>query len=480
MSRYPPRRKPYRLVYQSDTSGAIQNSRDVDDYLHGVVDFMDDTHVDALFWHDGAGGNTAFYDSDVLELTGQRIGKVGPLVRQMIDEGNDPPAIVVREAKMKGVDVFYSFRINDCHDSIGDGESHPQLLATFKKEHPEWLIGAGHPYGGIFQLNFAVPEVLDLKFAVIEEVARKYDFDGIEIDFLRSAPHFIPGTEPENAPIITAFLQRVRSHLNERGQERDRPFTLAVRVSETMEACRLDGFDVAAWVKENLVDMIVLGSGAIDIEVEAFSELTRGTDILVYPCLYGWPGGYGRITTEMCRGLATNYWFQGADGIYTFNWNAHSYVQRPEEESHTVFAHQLELLREIDDSARMRGKDKTFAADRSSESSWAYPHNSMHGVIPAKLSAGERLTVPILIGEDLAAPPHPLRIGLSVEMVTLAEGDAVQLSINEQVLAEQQREGTTIVCPIALDQVIAGRNQVEIEVSGGDVEPTKLWIHVFY
>ena len=56
----------------------------------------------------------------------------------------------------------------------------------------------------------------------------------------------------------------------------------------------------------------------------------------------------------MCRGLANNYWFQGADGIYTFNWNAHSYVQHPEEQPHAAFAQQLELLREIDDPERMR------------------------------------------------------------------------------------------------------------------------------
>ena len=98
----------------------------------------------------------------------------------------------------------------------------------------------------------------------------------------------------------------------------------------------------------------------------------------------------------------------------------------------------------------------------------------------AKLSAGERLTVPILIGPDLAAPPKPVRTELSVEMVTLAEDNVVQLTINEQVLAEQQREGATIICPVALDQVVAGRNQVEIEASAGDVEPTKMWIEVFY
>ena len=181
-----------------------------------------------------------------------------------------------------------------------------------------------------------------------------------------------------------------------------------------------------------------------------------------------------------CAGVWPTTWFQGADGIYTFNWNAHSYNQGPEEQTHAAFAHQLELLREIDDPERMRGKDKTFAADRRSESSWAYPHNSMHGVIPAKLAAGERLTVPVLIGEDLTAPPNPARFELSVEMVALAEGDAVHLFINEQLLTEQRREGTTIICPIALDQALAGRNQVEIEVSGGGAEPAKMWIEVSY
>ena len=232
---YPPRRKPYRVIYQSDTSWGLTNALDVDDYLHGMVGFLDDTHVDALFWHDGAGGNTANYDSDVLELTGQRIGKVHPFLRQLIAEGNDPPKIVVPEARKRGVDVFYSLRINDCHDSIGDGKGLPELVASFKVEHPEWSIGRGHPYGGVYQLNFAVPEVRELKFAVIEEIFRKYEFDGLEIDFLRSAPHFIPGTEPENAHILTELLRRVRKHLNQRGKQRGRPIPLAVRVSESME-----------------------------------------------------------------------------------------------------------------------------------------------------------------------------------------------------------------------------------------------------
>ena len=423
---------------------------------------------------------TSYYDSDVLELNGARIGRVEPLLLQMIEEGNDPPAIVVEAARKRGVDVFYSFRINDCHDSLGDGEAHPQLVATFKLEHPEWLIGKGHPYGGSLQLNFAIPEVLDLKFAVIEEAARKYDFDGFEIDFLRSAPHFIPGTEPENAPILTDFLRRVRGHLRARGDELARPFPLAVRVSESMEACRLDGFDVAAWVAQDLVDIIILGSGAIDLEVEAFKQLTAGTDVLVYPCLYGWPSGYGKFTTEMCRALATNYWYQGADGIYTFNWNAHTYTQRPDEESHAVFAHQMELLREIDDPQRLRGEDKEFAADRTGRPSFAYPHNWMHCVLAVRVEAGEMVEVPVLIGEDLAGPPTPRQVTLRVAFTQLGESDDLELSVNGHTMTEQNRDGAMITCPVELDHLVVGRNVIEISVTSGALEADKLWIAVGY
>ena len=255
--------KPYRLIYQMDSSGVLPASTDVNDYLKGIVGFLEDSHIDCLFWHDGAGGNTANYDSDVLELTGERIGEIDPFLLRLIEEGNDPPKIVVPAAKERGVEIFYSFRLNDCHDSFGHERLHP----TFKVEHPEWTIGAGHSevHPSVHRnLNFAVPEVRDLKFAVIEEIFRKYDFDGLEIDFLRSPPYFIPSEAPKNAHLLTQFLSQVREHLNQRGKARGRQIPLAVRVNPTLEACQLDGFDIPTWVEERLVDSLSLGSGNID------------------------------------------------------------------------------------------------------------------------------------------------------------------------------------------------------------------------
>ena len=472
-------RKPYRLIYNADTSWAMQNSLDTADYLHGMVGFLEGSGVDALFWHDGSGGNNAYYDSAVMELNGERIGRVEPLLRRMLDAGEDPPAITIAAAREHGVDVFYSFRINDCHDSLGDGEAHPQLLATFKVEHPEWLIGPGHAYGGCNQLNFAVPEVLDFKFAILEEAARKYDFDGFEIDFQRNAPYFIPGTEPEQAHILTGFLRRVREHFRERAVARGRDIALAVRVCESMEACRLDGFDVPAWIDEGLIDMIVLGSGAVDIEVEAFAALARPAGIGVYPCLYGWPSGYGPFTTAMCRALATNYWHQGADGIYTFNWNAHTHVQRRSEPNHQRFAHQVELLREIDDPEKLWEYDKEFVACRNSGSPW-YPHNWLHSAMPATLTAGASVEVPVLMGEDPACSGTPRLQRLRAEFPGLREADRLAFELNGQALESQERSGDTITCPLSPDSAFTGRNAVRVACVEGSAVADKLWIDVLY
>ena len=475
---HPSRPQPYRIVYESDTSWALTVSESADDYLHGMFGFMDDTYVDALFWHDGSGGNTANYDSEVMELTGARLGQVNPFLRRMIDEGNDPPKIVVREARKRGIDVFYSFRLNDYHDSIDNGKALPEELATFKVENPEWMIGPGHPYGGLHQLNFALPQVQDLKFAVIEEVFRKYDFDGLAIDFLRSAPYFIPGSEPDNAYMLTDLLRRVRSHLNRRGHERGRAIPLAVRVNETMSACQLDGFDVGTWIDERLIDMIILGSGAIDLEIEAFKQLTEGTGIHVYACVYGWPSGYNPVTPEMVRALATNYWHQGADGIYTFNWNAHTYTQRPDSEQ-SKFAHLVERLREIHDPQQMRGTDKMFAADRG-RPQISYPHNHMHCVLPVTLEAGQSAEVPILVGEDFTQSPVPGQIELTVGVDQLTDDDVVEVAMNQISLLNPVPGDGRIRHAISPTQLVAGRNKVKIAVSNGTTTITSIEILVTY
>jgi len=457
--------KRCRLIFNCDGFGVFKDAHgDLYRWIHNVFTGLEDSQVEALLWCDGAGGNTAYYDSQVLELTGQRIGQVSPFLRRLIDEGNDPPQVIVRQAKKRGLDIFYSFRLNDTHDDFM-----PEEYPTFKEEHPEWLIGGGHPYGVRTALNFAIPEVRQLKFAVIEEVFRKYDFDGLEVDFLRSPPYFIPGEEPQNAPILTQFLREVREHLRKRGVERGRSVELAARVDENLEACRLDGFDVQTWVKEGLVDILILGSGAIDIAIEEFKELAKGTGVLIYPCLYGWPSKYVPIPAELARGLAANYWYQGADGIYTFNWFPHEANKR----------YQIDLLNEIGDPQSLTGKPMMFAADRGRPQR-EYPHNWMKAVLPVTLKAGEEVSVPVMVGIDLTKPRLPRVLGLRIECEGLPHADALKIQLNRNRLPEGIHSGSRLTIPLSINEVILGRNQVNLALVNGEITVMAVEIHVGY
>jgi hypothetical protein len=268
---------------------------------------------------------------------------------------------------------------------------------------------------------------------------------------------------------LTQFLREVREHLRKRGVERGRSVELAARVDENLEACRLDGFDVQTWVKEGLVDILILGSGAIDIAIEEFKELAKGTGVLIYPCLYGWPSKYVPIPAELARGLAANYWYQGADGIYTFNWFPHEANKK----------YQIELLNEIGDLQSLTGKPMMFAADRGRPQR-EYPHNWMKAVLPVTLKAGEEVSVPVMVGIDLTKPRLPRVLGLRIECEGLPHADALKIQLNRNRLPEGIHSGSRLTIPLSINEVILGRNQVNLALVNGEITVMAVEIHVGY
>ncbi len=459
----------YRVIFNCD--GSVFNSAgNTDTWIKNLFGPIEDSHVDALFWCDGSGGNTAKYDSNVLEMWGERIGKPDRHLIQMIAEGNDPPRVVIREGHKRGLDVFYSFRINDIHDSL---EGNGAELPTFKIEHPEWMIGEGHPYGYKTALQFKFPEVRDIKFATIKELFEKYDFDGLEIDFMRCSTYFIPGTESENARILTQFLRRAREHLNKRGIERGRPISLAVRVDENLNACALDGFDVETWIKEGLIDILIAGAGAGDVAVEDFKLLASGTNVLIYPCLeaYGSWKMYRPRSEELRRALALNYWHQGADGIYTFNW--FPYIPRR--------TYETALLKEIGDSEAMSFKPLIFPAEHHLTSVVRdYPHNWLQGVLPAQLSNLRILNVPIKIGKDFTESPKPDKIELVIYCGERSDDNDFKILLNHKSLPVVPHSNLLIKIPLNPSQLKLGKNTVSFLVFSGKTTVNTVEIHVSY
>lgn len=451
-------KKPYRVIFNSDGHAVAKDAEgDLEQWIRNLFDPLEESHVDALFWCDGSGGNTANYDSQVLERTGARAGKPRKDIDAWIAAGQDPPKVVVREAKRRGMDVFFSLRVNDIHDSFI-----PEEMATFKVEHPEWMLGE-EQYDRVTSfksaLNFAIPEVRELKFRLIEEIFTKYDFDGLEMDFLRSAPYFLPGMEEENAGLLTQLLRRVRAFLNEQGKKRDRRLSLAVRVDESLAACRRDAFEVETWIREGLVDIVTLGSGVMDMELEEFKRLAADTGVHIYPCLYGWPSKYSPITTELATGLALNYHAQGADGIYLFNWFPHT-----KNNSESTGPHLAPLLKELGDPQILsaRQSKQMFPVDRGRPAS-EYPNNWWHCVLPAKLTFEQPLELSLR-----AFPTFLASDSLKLEMVAenLPEAATVIVTAQGKKLGDWQAlGGNRYRTSITPDQLRSGRNPLTLSLA---------------
>jgi len=452
--------KPRRVLFNCDgCSVRIDNNdkHDLNVWIDQLFTGLDPNYVGALLWCDGSGGNTALYDSNVLELDGARIGKPDPWVSKWIKEGNDPPKVVIREARKRGLDVFYSFRINDIHDAFT-----PSEFPTFKVQHPEWQIGQGQPYGYHTALNFAVPEVRDLKRRTIEEIFAKYDFDGLEIDFLRGPPFFMPGKEIENAHVLTDFLRAIRRMLDARAKERNRRIELMARVDEPLEACRLDGFQVGTWAKDGLVDALIMGSGTIEVDVAAFKKLVAGTPVRIYPCLYGWPSTYNPIPAALARGIALTYWRDDPDGVYVFNWFPHQQNMR----------YQIDLLKEIGEPKRVAVSNVMYAAERGRPSK-EYPHNWLRAKLPTKLEAGQLQEIPIEIG---GKPTDKAKVEVQV---AVTGSSPLQITLDGRPIGGEHKPANgRVAVRIEAPRLTAGRHRIGLRLIQGEANVTAVEIHV--
>ncbi len=365
--------RPYRIIYNWD--GAPHHYDEypqaMEAFLQKVYAPLAGTQVDALFWCMGI--HEATWLSDDLPVKGDSVGRVYDSVlamrdteslRSMLERGEDPYAAMVARGRELGIDVWPSIRMNDQHFwSIQDLEamqgSTAHEMTALRKEHPEWCLGDQAPGWCATSWNMAVPEVRAHKLELITQACRLADWDGVELDWQRHAFHLPAEHEYRLRYALTDLQRAVRRMTRELGEERGRPFPVAVRVAATREACRRIGYDLETWVEEGLCDLLIGGgnSGTDQcFETEEFLRLVEGTEIQVYP-------GFDFDSRQQANrliphGLWRDRWFagmaqghldRGAHGIYVFNWHAEETLRR-------------ESLTTMGSTETLRGLDKAYTA----------------------------------------------------------------------------------------------------------------------
>jgi hypothetical protein len=289
------------------------------------------SNVDTIFYCTGV-FNLYTHRSELTQQLGEGETKDWAWALKLYEaEGVDPLEAMIEFCNTNRIEIFWSMRMNDTHDS---GPDHQHLMCQWKRDHPEYMFGTVDErpaYGGRrwSALNYALPDVRQRVLDIFTDVCRRYPVDGIEMDFFRHPVFFLPqgAGQPvtqEHCDMMTDLLRHLRRMTEAVGRDRGRPLLISVRVPDSLGFAKAIGLDVQRWLEDDLVD-IVAGSGYIQLEPwENLVALGKRYNVPVYAVLSGsrlvdsaYPESAGKI--EAWRGEALRAWRAGISGIYTFN-----------------------------------------------------------------------------------------------------------------------------------------------------------------
>jgi len=432
--------RPRRLVVQYDAHGQL--GAPFDEWLAFRLHCVDTpgSMIDAIIW-DVGWGSWAAYPSEVLPRFEH------PGLKLWWDQGIEWVGELVRATHERGLECFWNHRVSevDINPLPGlDRETELMMdhMNPVKAAHPDWVIKTWW-WQGLW--NYAVPEVRQHHLAILRELADRYDLDGFQLDFARHIPCLPVGRQWELREGVTEFLRLVRAMLQETAARRGKPFLLGARIPNTLASCRADGFDVWAWAREGLVDMLTLGTRSMAVDIEGFRAVV-GDTVKLQPCCddHHATDGYRFPPLEFLRGVFANWWQQGADSVVTFNWG-----NAPAEVAEAALARwgrgtfneapstHAEAYLEVGDPGAMAGRDKVFAVERRGGYPWAEGAFNRNDDAPLPLALrhdGTPAQVPIRVSDDLSR--QAVQVRLRAVLFGAREGDALAASLNGAPLPE--------------------------------------------
>lgn len=422
------RQRRRRICVQYDAADHRDVKLAPEDWLNRYLfTFADQpgSQIDAMFWDVSLGDTYAVYPSKLLPPSPDKY------LAAWRAQGFDWVPAMLAGCRRRKLEVFWHHRFSEV-DIRPEGGLEMEKLSPLKAQHPDWLIRSWW-WQGLW--NVASPGLRAHKLEVLREIADTLDIDGIQIDFARHIPCLPPGRQWELRDHATEFLRMMRRMLNAAGQRRGRTLQLAAKVPETLRGCREDGFDLAVWSRENLVDLLTLGSRTMTVDVEAIRGVV-GPRVKLSPCLddHHATDGYRSPPIEFFRGVATNWLEQGADSVTTFNWAAASAEVAQPVGGRVAPDSQGLAYREIGELASMRRKNKLFFVERRGGYPWAegYHGRNDHLPLPARLANhGRPSRFPMRVYERDIPP----RAELSIVLFQARAADKLEVALNGTVLA---------------------------------------------
>ena len=345
-----PAKPGWHLIFNNDTTNILTCSspyhkegeyRFTDDMVRATVDEAAVPGVDAMTLMPGLGW-IPWWPSKIDPMAAhekwfqEHFGvKPHSVVDDYLLAGGDYIKVFVEECHRKGVAAVISYRLNDGHSlERADGGAQPSDVGTvsrFYVEHPELRLEPKSTGYGMGVHNWLKPAAPAYKLALITELLGLYDWDGIELDFLRHSRYFPNGTPmAERVAVMTKFVAQVRTAVD-RSERNGRRRWLGVRVFQGSEHWIDTGFDPAAYRAAG-VDYFNLSNYYSTSQQSSLPEVRRAApNAAIYleetqtsqtwPLVAAYDGmDLRRNTNEMLESTARLAYERGADGMSLFNF----------------------------------------------------------------------------------------------------------------------------------------------------------------
>ncbi|MBT3377186.1 MAG: family 10 glycosylhydrolase [Lentisphaerae bacterium] len=431
--------KPRRIVFNNDGDDHIAAGPATKEaFLKARLSPLRGSHVDTVVYCTSRPFGMYTHATQVGDVLVDPMarGDRRNIVQELLQAGTDPLALAVEFCRESDMEILWTMRMNDCHDTSHSPDTPHVYFSSFKKEHPEWLLGtkANRPrIGNWTAVDFAQPEVSEFVCKVIEDVVARYDVDGVELDFFRHLVYFrsvAAGGEAtsDERRVLTGMVRNVRTILDRRATQLGRPLLLTARTPDNPAYCRTIGIDLERWLEAGLLDVWVAGGDFRLNARQSSVELGRKHDVPVWcdldPSIRSDNSGpFNRNAIESLRARALGAWAAGASSVYLFNWfNPHH-----------------PLWRELGDPALLRGRPRTYFANVMGRSGYLTEDSALadggrfrqivapHPADPGRVPAGAPLDVLFELGEqpqeDIVASCHVLAGGAETLSATLGGAD---------------------------------------------------------
>lgn len=283
----------------------------MDPYMGELANIPEDKLIKWLFYcvdKEGVKVDAIFWETHCF-IPSESPCNTTKIYKKFQEKGINIMGRIIDECHKRGIKAYWNHRFSEVELYLEFGRN------EIKQKHRDWVIKTWWQEG---LWNLASPSLQEFKLDYITKIMKKYDFDGICIDFLRHLPCLPVGKQWENRECATEFMSKLKNSMI----MLDRQIAVGAKLPENKESCHVDGFDIEKWAKNKSVDFVIGGSRTVNPDIDWYKKITKGTDTLVYTCWDAWhlADAQHNQTRDFYRGMLSNWTCKGTDGIVAFNF----------------------------------------------------------------------------------------------------------------------------------------------------------------